>query len=79
MGSRQRDLKAEFCSDMWELGVHIAPVSGKEPQSREAAFGEEGLRHGGTSPDLHQAPFEYGPQRRRDFWLSRKRTATPCA
>ena len=40
-------LQAEFCSDVSEfLRVHVAPVRGEEPQGREAAFGEEGLRHG---------------------------------
>ena len=71
-------LQAEFCSDVSEfLRVHVAPVRGEEPQVCEAAFGEEGLRHRSTRPDLHQATVNHGLQWRWDFWLSGVRTTTP--
>ena len=71
-------LQAEFCSDVSEfLRVHVAPVRGEEPQGCEAAFGEEGLRHRGARPDLHQATVNHGPQWRWDFRLSGVRPTAP--
>jgi len=64
-------LQAEFCSYASEfLRVHVAPVRGKEPQGHEAAFGEEGLRQRGISPDVHEATVNHGPRWRWDFLAS---------